>query len=238
MTNPNKYSYQEMLERLPDYVFGKLQDEERTIFELSLSDYDDLVEEIKIAKNVFSRLDNSRLDDEINKRTRNLSYKVNQKRASTKVHSRFSIVTKYLVPTAALVLLVILINFPKSKIQQTSDNKTIKAKLLILDSNKINKLLDKETDINELAEGIQDLNSLNINKNTVNTNISMIDQESLPDLTNYLFDEVFKSSDNLNSLKQIQTNNNYPEIYKMLKDLNEEEIQSILKDIENAKIIS
>jgi hypothetical protein len=69
-------TYKEMQEWLPDYVFGRLHDEDRITFEQFLPQYPDLVDEIKQVNAVFHRIEAMELDKKIDYRTRNLSIKV------------------------------------------------------------------------------------------------------------------------------------------------------------------
>ena len=69
-------TYKEMQEMLPDFVFGRLSEEEKKLFEFNLQNYTDLQNEVNQVKDVFGRIDEMELDKKITQKTRNLSIKV------------------------------------------------------------------------------------------------------------------------------------------------------------------
>lgn len=73
------YNRNEMEERLPDYIFGRLPKDEVEIFEFSLMKYPDLVQEIEDVRKVFSKLERANIDAFLDKKTRNIPFKVTQK---------------------------------------------------------------------------------------------------------------------------------------------------------------
>ena len=95
----------EMRDLLSDYAFGKLTEYESSIFESNLNRYPELEKEILEIKSVFSSFRKDKIKENLEKRTANISYKVNQ-REYTKQRKRnlvFSIL-KYSVPVLLFVI--------------------------------------------------------------------------------------------------------------------------------------
>jgi len=96
-------NYKEMQELLPDYVFGRLPDEEKINFEQLLPMYPDLVDEIKQVNAVFSRVEEMDLNKKIEYRTRNLSIKVQDRLSKSRQHSTsFNLIVRFAFPTLAI----------------------------------------------------------------------------------------------------------------------------------------
>lgn len=73
------FSYSEMQEHLPDYIFGRLSPLEREIFERTLPNFPDITEEIERVRKVFARLEKMNVDKFIDRKTRDIHYKVQAK---------------------------------------------------------------------------------------------------------------------------------------------------------------
>lgn len=73
------YSYEQMQERLPDYIFGRLTSDEMETFEYSLPNYPDIVKEIEYVRKVFARLDKMNIDRYVSRKTRSIPAKVREK---------------------------------------------------------------------------------------------------------------------------------------------------------------
>ncbi|MFN3270826.1 MAG: hypothetical protein ACK42G_09575, partial [Candidatus Kapaibacteriota bacterium] len=70
------YNRKEMEERMPDFIFGRLNPEEKETFERSLSNYPDLQREVQEVREVFHKLDDLDLDAFLDRKTRNIPVRV------------------------------------------------------------------------------------------------------------------------------------------------------------------
>jgi hypothetical protein len=107
--NEREYTYKELQEMLPDYIFNQLTISEAKTFENQISKYPDLIKEVEDSKLVFSKIDKLDITDEISSRSRNLSVKVNQKVKHDPKKEKFRFMTRLVLPTAALAVIVAMI---------------------------------------------------------------------------------------------------------------------------------
>lgn len=116
MKKDKNFSYKQIQELLPDYVFNRISDEEKIKFEQELPKYSDLQDEIKEVKSVFAKLDKMDLDNTLSHYTRNTSVKVNNRLAAKKQKVPFfNNAVKYLIPTAALFFIAYFVFFNYNK---------------------------------------------------------------------------------------------------------------------------
>ncbi|MCX7880316.1 MAG: hypothetical protein N2517_06620 [Ignavibacteria bacterium] len=103
-----KLTYKEIEELLPDYLFGRLGEEEKQVLEYSLSEYPDLQKEIEDVRKVFGRLEKMNIENYIERRTRNIPEKVNRK-ISQKKNFPLNILSNKAFTTVAASIGIILI---------------------------------------------------------------------------------------------------------------------------------
>jgi len=72
----------EMKDLLSDYAFGKMSEYEKSIFEENLSDFPEIENEVLEIRSAFSKINQSEIKENLDKRTANISYKVNQTKYS------------------------------------------------------------------------------------------------------------------------------------------------------------
>lgn len=105
-----RLSYKEMQELLPDYVFGRLSDNDKKIFEYNLFEYPDINEEVIKVREVFQKVEDMKLDAKIEGHTRNLSVKVQERlRRMPKSLQYQSIIFRYIIPTLGILIIAVLI---------------------------------------------------------------------------------------------------------------------------------
>ncbi|MFN3780945.1 MAG: hypothetical protein ACK4SO_02075 [Candidatus Kapaibacteriota bacterium] len=66
-------------ELLPDYVFGRLNSNEKELFEKSIQNFPELIKEVENVRNVFSRLQDMDLDRFLDMKTKNIPVQVSQR---------------------------------------------------------------------------------------------------------------------------------------------------------------
>ncbi len=108
---PNReLSHYQMEMLLPDYVLGKLNPDEMTLFESNLPRYPDLAGEVAEARIVFGKIDKMDLDSKNAYRSRNVSVKVQDNLGHRlKRQQKFRFVARFILPTAALIFMAILV---------------------------------------------------------------------------------------------------------------------------------
>jgi hypothetical protein len=208
----------ELEEQLPDYVFGRLDEENSKIFEENVVQYPDLLKEIEDVKSVFSKVEKMDFNNILDIKTRNLSVKVNNRLQKRKSNSSFGYIFKFAFPVAAVIAITIVLVQNFSVNNNKIDNK-------FEFSTKLNSTLN-QYDFN--SEELEDYNLPKI----VEAQSTNIDSDSMFDFLS-TSDEKTTSSFKKYSLNTIH-NDFYLE--DELENLTEDEFQNLIKDIDNVKI--
>lgn len=95
----------EMQELLPDYVFGKLENSSKEVFEQNLPAYPEIQKEARDAKAVFAKFASTDIDAAFRSHTRNLSIKVNSRLERKNRKHRSGGIMKYAIPVACVIAL-------------------------------------------------------------------------------------------------------------------------------------
>lgn len=93
----------EMQELLPDYVFGKLENSSKEVFEQNLPAYPEIQKEARDAKAVFAKFASTDIDAAFRSHTRNLSIKVNSRLEHKSRKHRSGGIMKYAIPVACVI---------------------------------------------------------------------------------------------------------------------------------------
>ncbi len=221
------YTYKEMQDRLPDYCFGNLEQEERDIFENSISLYEDLQKEIEDINNAFFGNIKEEYNDLMARKARNLSVKVNES-LNKKETKRYYGLLKYLVPALGVLLLFAIIWQPDDEKSGTGI------------ANVIN-----EQDINEIMNTVDSPSELlaMINENTSTSNIEIdnnfddigVDIDDVYD--DMVIDEFFANIDSsIDELSGTQLTED--DLFSIFNELDNEDFEQLLKEFKNVKIIS
>ncbi len=170
-------NYEEMKELLSDYSFGKLTPNEMLLFEESIDKYPELKNEVIEIRSAFSSLNKEQIKKRIDRKTVNLSYKVNQNKYSKQRNKNlwFSII-KYSIP-------VLLLGFTYMFVQQNqeynpSENNKILESTELVSEIDFNIIIGDNDNINLLNEASQ-INIIEVNDGLLKTNSVEVDELSL-----------------------------------------------------------
>jgi hypothetical protein len=230
--NNEKLNYNEMLERVPDYIFERLSSEEKTIFERNLPEYPDIIKEITDAQQVFKRFDSFSFDRLIDRKTRNMSVGVN-KRLSRSKPNRMSFVYRFVLPVFAMILLVIFIYTKPGKTLNDDALTSISKPLIDFSQKDTLSIFEDKISTNDILNANSNIAAFTTNIDEL-SNIIKLDEYGLRD---YFFDEIFKQYSTI-ELESVAKSTNTQELMEIVKELDENDLQIILKGIENAKIVS
>lgn len=97
----------QMEQMLPDYLFGRLQEKETSLFEANIDRFPDLKKELSEAKSVFEAADLMSFNSIIESGSSDISYKVNKRLATSSSSGEFlkSRIAKFAMPLAATLAL-------------------------------------------------------------------------------------------------------------------------------------
>ena len=236
MDTNEKYSYKELQEMLPDYVFGRLSEDEKLRFEFTMPDYQDIIDEVKQVRSVFARVDTMNFDKIVSDRTRNLSVRVNNRLQKNAIRRRHPFGWRFLTPAISIVAIALFMvygpyNFMdllKNKSTELADKHVISEDFLILkpedisvDSNITDSTYQQIA--STVVPAIGDNNSELLN-HYGKTNSDLIEQvyadnllENTEGMTDYL----------------LETNHDDLNILNDLNLLDEDDIQNILQEIDD-----
>lgn len=238
--NNQKYSYKEMQQMLPEYIFNELTISEAEAFENQLINYPDLQKEVEDSKAVFGKIEKIEFNDEISSRSRNLSIKVNHRLKNNSKRENIKLISRIVLPTAALAIIVAMIFlYEDANIFQNQVN--------LADKNSFYETMQLTTS-EKLAviETIDDadievaLNDLDPNNTLTNNlfNYSEQFEKELEEIENEIIE------DNVNNMKpkEIGTYLTFQSSlgHNLIDDINnltEDEFKQLLENIENEKII-
>jgi hypothetical protein len=193
-------NYDEMKELLSDYSFGKLTQYEISIFEANIDNYPELKNEVIEIRSAFSNLNKKQIKERIERKTVNLSYKVNQNKYSKQRNKNlwFSVI-KFSIP-------VLLLGFTYVYVQQDQEykpaekNEKLESAELVseVDFNIIIGDIDNINSFNEVSQ----LNTIEVNDGLLQISNSEIDElnllESMSESEfNELLDEISDEKINL-----------------------------------------
>ncbi len=218
----NEMTRKQVEEALPDYLFGALNDSEKIDFEQSIVQYPDLVQELNEAKALFDRIEKTDFDNAVSSKTRNMSVKVNRKlSANHKQLKRFQLMTRFVLPAAAVVLIMFYTLF----VANDSSDSTIEMN---------NQSLTSNYDLDEIAVILAESKSEDVDDVTMNTSFNQI---NFPDVYSNIIEEMY-FEEMYNYIDQIThyvgSNFSYNnDLYSNFETYEEEEFQEILKELEN-----
>jgi hypothetical protein len=238
--------HNQMQGMLPDYVFGRLSEEEQKLFETNLGNFPDLQDEIKNLRGVFQRLDTMDLDAEIEWRTRNMSVKVHDRLTYNRRNpGLYGKLMRYLAPALGVAFIALYLYNPnfldKNKLiqQQQQQQKQI-AVASPLPDQIIN---DKDlASLDASMLSMKDMNDLTDLSSSQQTNIAGIavdgESQSIQDeADDYIAKQLLGNSKQSSKLVLSQ-DDNYDDLIEQIEQLDDNDIQYILKELKNAKISS
>lgn len=206
---------QELEEMMSDYIFDRLDEKDAKEFDENISQFPDLLKEVDDAKRVFSQIDAMDIDSFIEGKTRNLSVKVNNRMQKRRAKLGNGFLFKYAIPSAFAIALVIFI-FQNKGVENTNLTTDIKFSQKLNES--VSQIFEEKDDVNNnsLAEINQNQDEINIEQE--NTDLSLSGNEMWSG---------FEDSDGF-----------YDDYYfdDEIDNLSEEQIQTLIGEIENVKI--
>jgi hypothetical protein len=241
-------THKEMQELLPDYIFGRISIEDKAAFEHSLSNYQDIMQEVKEGKAVFQRLERMDFDRFLAQKTRNLSVKVNERlRRKNNQFEKFSWSLRYAVPSFGLIVIIMILiwgndlfltnkNIPANQTAKDTISEVIENEgYQILNINEVAALMNNYTstkELNILTESI-----INPAFHVSIDEGSKVDQNIDNIVNNYIGNNI-KLVKCAKSYSKIYSQFTAPDLIEQLSQLDEDEFQEILKELENADINS
>jgi len=218
------YTYQQMQEKVADYCLDMLSDEEKTIFENSISLYDDIATEVKEMKTAFSQDLKKDYNELMERKAVNVSVLVNEA-LENKGKSRKYVWFKVLAPVTAVVLLFfVLYDFNDENISSADQtvNGNVFSDIWSSDAGSEEIIAALEENYNSNDLGLTDLDLAELDAETVEETYDEM-------MLNDFFDE-------LNESNAVELNEY--DIYSILDNLDENDVEQLLKEFENVKIIS
>lgn len=228
------YNRQEMEERMPDFIFGRLNPEEKETFERSLSNYPDLQWEVQEVREVFNKLDELDLDAFLDRKTRNIPVRVSarlqQKKTALNIFARPGFVT--IVAGIGVLLIAISLYFSKvpnkEPIVQPDVAKEVvenNGEPVFPQLKEIDALAEKENiDFSALPE-VNNLSFFGIYERSFEPAGNILDELIQTQLLEFI-------PSNSKSLQNIFDNR----IYDNLSQLDENDFQELIKELNNVEI--
>ena len=194
-----KLSKDEMRELLSDYSFGKLTEYEKSIFESNIDNHPELKNEVIEIRSAFSKLNKEQIKESIDRKTVNLSYKVNQNKYS-KQRNRNLWFSIFKFSTPVLLLFFTYFYFQQEQELDLNDNYELYSTEIISDVD-INIIIGNLDSINPLND-ISQTNTQEVNDGLLKTaNGENNELSALENMTesefNELLDEISDEKINL-----------------------------------------
>lgn len=228
----NILSLIEMQDLFCDYVFNKLSEQDRLKFEESLPNYPEMKKDIENVYTSFDLIEKRKLDNIISNHTRNISVKVNEKLYNqSNFDYAFNRLIKYLIPIGGLAVIVIIItyfNFFNNNIPLQNDNNTFSK----ITDKEINQLISDGITKENFLPTLNKLNYLPIHSNT-DTYLNYSSVELINDLES-IYQQLF-SEQVLNdkiTFTKFENTKQY-DLFNKIENLDEDEIEQLLKELEN-----
>ncbi|MCX7908683.1 MAG: hypothetical protein N2560_04110 [Ignavibacteria bacterium] len=227
------FDRQEMEERMPDYIFGRLSKEEMEKFENSLLNFPDLVQEIEDVRKVFSKLEKANIDKFVEKRTRNIPVKVNerlkQRRSPLNILARPGFVT--LVAGLGIILIAISIFFPIARKFDVNPTQVVK-KADTLDNNPLifpqldelaNLANEQQLDLNILPEIVS---AIPLEQdNSYEPAVDFLDELVSEQIVDFIVNE-----------KSVGFTPPYFDLFKNLDKIDENNFQKLIEELKDVQI--
>jgi hypothetical protein len=233
-----KFTYTEMQEHLPDYVFGRLSPEECQRFESTLPDYPDLQKEVVEVRNVFQKLESMNLDNYVERKTKNIPVKVSARLQQRRQPLAFLSSHSFRTAVAGAGLLIIifsLIFFPKK--QDTFDTVPQKSHNQLAEQRKDLEPLFKIEGMEELVSSLPKDNDLanQLSGGSLGIPESLSQSPEIAVTLDSLMKETLISSINTDTQISIDIMS-YSQLLDNLNNLDESDFIELIKEIENVNI--
>ena len=220
-----KIDLHRMQELLPDYVFGKLDNEKKSLFEHNLQYYPEIKQEADDAKRVFQRFEQMDVDGFLNSKTKNTSVRVHRKLENRpKRFGKFAM-AKYYLPIAAAIALIYLVYNKSDDTNALSKHEIAAHKTKeFVSVNDVNIIIDSTSSQIEIAETTEIV--INNNKGVFSDLIP--DTETANNLSDKLLSQELAKID---SDELLITDNSNINLLSGLEELDETQFQTFLKEL-------
>jgi len=246
MENDNNkiLTYYEVQTMLPDYAFNRLTEEEKKNFEKSITSYPDLQKELEDVKTVFRKVEQTDFEGKFARKTRNLSVDVINKYQKKKSAYSFQNLTKYLVPTLGVFIIVLLVwkgdilfqskNVSSHLHQIENDSQT--KDLISFHNSDLSVILDTLVTEDEYLFAAGSMVSSVVNDNSKN---SYFGNSNLEDaLTELYSDEVLDRIIPILGNEIIKTEVDFYHILNEINHIEFNDLQIIIEELKNVEIPS
>jgi len=226
-------NFKRMQELLPDYVFDKLNSEDKQFFEDNIDAYPELLTEIDDIKSVFAKFDKMDFLDKIDNKTRNTSVRVLEKRGKTKSYnnySSFGFLTRFALPMAIMITLALVYinnNF-------VFDNKAVSIQEDVS--------LEIEDNVKSIFDSSDSVDIISYSENSDN-NLFAADDIEMERLTNKYQTKINEALDITNTGNIDQMDDVYyiystinPVAVDELDEINEDDFKIIYEELKNVKV--
>ena len=231
-----RFTYEQMQELLPDYVFNRLNEDDIIIYETALPDYPDLVQEVKDVRSVFAKVEEMDFKKILDGKTKNLSVKVMQKLEKQKKYQfRHSRVYRIYIPTIAIAaMMLIFFKFDNIKSYLFPENNISSSiEFTNFSQKETQNLMGNEINLQTVSEIDTIISNHTVGKDLELSNIIKDDKDLYSALDETYIEEIITKFTNQKELfknvhfsASIQNNDD-------LKMLDEDEIQQLLEEIQN-----
>ena len=220
-----KLNLHRMQELLPDYVFGKLDNEEKSLFEHNLQYYPEIKQEADDAKRVFQRFEQMDVDAFLNSKTKNTSVRVHRKLENRpKGFAKFPM-AKYYLPIAAAIALIYVVYNNRDETKSISKQEIAMHKTKeFVSVNDVNIIIDSTSSQIEITETTEAV--INNNKGVFSDIIP--DTETANNLSDQLLSQELAKID---GDELIITDNSNINLLSGLEELDETQFQTFLKEL-------
>ncbi|MBM2815812.1 MAG: hypothetical protein HW421_2574 [Ignavibacteria bacterium] len=226
-------TYKQVQEMLCDYVFEKLEENEKVLFEASISLYPELQQEVENTRSVFGKIKSIHFDNIIDTHTRNLSVKI-QNRLMKKRTTAFSPwnIIRITVPVFGLLIAAyLLVNKIATQEIQLKSNLSAVEELTKVKPVEVAKIMDNNI---SAEHAIQAVNTIRISIPNVRDINDLVknDKEMVKAVDDEYADFILGCTDNPMDILPAFVSPN-----QILKDeignIDENDIKLILEELEN-----
>jgi hypothetical protein len=221
-----KYNRQMLEENLPDYLFGKLSENDKSEFESELVKYPDLLKLSENLRITYSEINKDKFEKIAYSETLDMPGKVHFHLSRKRPNRNWQMISRslfYAIPAAAVILIAYLI-LPVSFWNNHADNNSLK---------ETNNLISfSDTDLS----GLDDEYPLGLANEQSNKNNGFTKEEYgiLDEYTEEFYAGVLKNESEKSIKQQIIPIENFDKSENSYIDLlNDNELQEILQEIEN-----
>ncbi|MFN3305639.1 MAG: hypothetical protein ACK42Z_00445 [Candidatus Kapaibacteriota bacterium] len=218
-------------ELLPDYVFGRLNSNEKELFEKSIQNFPELIKEVENVRNVFNRLQDMDLDRFLDMKTKNIPVQVSQRLYRKTNPLNFFAKPAFVSVVAGLgvVLLIVSILFTRINKDNNVINETITRNSV---AENVPYIFPELDDIANLAlfenETLSDIPELYLDNFSFSAFYSEV--EDLEEIVNENLVELIGANDLLFTVPFNQNS------FKNFENLDETDFQQIMEELKNVEL--